>query len=277
MPLRGPRRFGFLDDLPDGCGGALDRGGEWIAAKRPEPDQAHFRRFPRTEREPVVVHHDPLPGASYNRPRSGEVQTHDGDVLGGDISPDVGLRPVGKRKDTDRLAGMDAGVVQAPQLGPLRLRVPLVPGSAKGEDPLLGARLFLIPPRPAQDDVISAAVQRLFQRFGFHHGGVSLGVVGERTYSFGQPRLIDMDNELHPGFGRDPVAERDHLAELPRRVDVQERKGGQPGPKCLAGQVQHDGGILADRIQHDRPIRQCDRFPDYFNGFRFKVRNITVH
>ena len=57
---------------------------------------------------------------------------------------------------------------------------------------------------------------------------------------------------LMPVLGRERVAERDHLAELPGRVDVQERERQPAGMKRLHGQADHDRRILADRIEHDR-------------------------
>ena len=50
------------------------------------------------------------------------------------------------------------------------------------------------------------------------------------------------------------IAELDHLPELPGRVDVQQREGQPAGVERLLRQPQHDGGVLADRVEHHRPL-----------------------
>ena len=54
------------------------------------------------------------------------------------------------------------------------------------------------------------------------------------------------------------VAERDHLAELPGRVDVQERERRLRRIERLHRQVQHHRAVLADRIEHHRPLALGD-------------------
>ena len=52
----------------------------------------------------------------------------------------------------------------------------------------------------------------------------------------------------------EPIAELDHLPELPGRIDVQQREGQPAGVERLLRQPQHDGGVLADRVEHHRPL-----------------------
>ena len=69
-----------------------------------------------------------------------------------DVVPHIHLGPVGEREDADAFAGMDAGVIEVPQLGALVLGIPLTGTVAKGVDALLGAGLFFsrrAPPKAA--------------------------------------------------------------------------------------------------------------------------------
>src|SRR3989338_9951877 len=70
-------------------------------------------------------------------------------LLAGDVLPDIHLRPVADREYADVLAGVDARVVDVPQLGALVLRVPLAELVTEREDAFLGARLFLVAARTA--------------------------------------------------------------------------------------------------------------------------------
>jgi hypothetical protein len=72
--------------------------------------------------------------------------------------------------------------------------------------------------------------------------------------------LVDMDEQIEPEPRRRLVAKRDHLAEFPRRVDMQQRKRRLGGEERLHRQVQHHAGILADRIEHHRIAEFGDDF-----------------
>ena len=58
--------------------------------------------------------------------------------------------------------------------------------------------------------------------------------------------------QLDAEFAGVVVAEGDHLAEFVAGVDVQQRKRDGPGVEGLLRQPQHDGGILADGVEHHR-------------------------
>ena len=71
------------------------------------------------------------------------------ELLAGDVLPHVELGPVRDREDADVLALADPGVVEVPELGPLRARVPLPEVVAEAEDPLLRAGSLLVAPGTA--------------------------------------------------------------------------------------------------------------------------------
>ncbi len=116
------------------------------------------------------------------------------------------------------------------------------------EDALLGAALLLVAPRAAESRVEAALVERLAQRLGLHHLGVDLAARGDGRDAARDALLVDVDAQIEPEPPRRLVAEGDHLAELPGRVDVQQRKGQRRGMERLHRDVQHRAGILADRI-----------------------------
>ena len=73
------------------------------------------------------------------------------------MSSSVQLR---QREDADVLALAVAAVVEAPQLGPLVLRVPLAELVAEAEHPLLGPRLLLVAAGAAEHGVEAALLDR---------------------------------------------------------------------------------------------------------------------
>ncbi len=81
-----------------------------------------------------------------------------------DVVPDVELGPVGEREDADAFAGVDAGVVEVPELGALVLGVPLAGSVAEGEDAFLGAGFFFVAAGSAEGGV--EAVVRAGRRGG---------------------------------------------------------------------------------------------------------------
>ena len=50
---------------------------------------------------------------------------------------------------------------------------------------------------------------------------------------------ILVDEQLHPALARRAVAQLVHVAELPGRVDMEQREGRRRGIEGLARQVQH--------------------------------------
>src|SRR3546814_18922370 len=76
---------------------------------------------------------------------------------------------------------------------------------------------------PADRGVEPPLVQRLLEGLGLHHVGVHGGAVADRTDALGNAIRVGPDMQFRPGLGRAAIAERDHLAELPAGVDVQQR------------------------------------------------------
>ncbi len=66
------------------------------------------------------------------------------------------------------------------------------------------------------------------------------------------PVLVDVHDQLEPMLARHLVAEGVHLAELPGRIDVQERERRLARGESLQRQLEHDRAVLADRVQHHR-------------------------
>src|SRR5690606_10948974 len=112
------------------------------------------------------------PVALHRRTRRGEIERHDGNGLARDILPDVELGPVADREDADALTLRLAGVVEAPEFGPLPLGVPAVARGAEGEDAFLRPALLLVAPRAAEGDVEAVEVERLLEPLGLPHVGV---------------------------------------------------------------------------------------------------------
>ncbi len=164
-----------------------------------------------------------------------------------DVLPHVDLGPVREREDADALAGPDAGVQQAPELRALALRVPLAVGVAHREHPLLGARALFVAARAADGAVEVAGLQRVEQRLRLQQAAAALRAHLERLRAVGDGFLVRVDDEPGAdGLGH-LVAELDHLAELVRGVDVQQRKRDGPRVERLLGQAQQHGRVLADR------------------------------
>ena len=59
-----------------------------------------------------------------------------------------------------------------------------------------------------------------------------------------------MDHQVEADLVGHAVPESDHLPELPRGVDVEERERDPAGVERLAGQVQQDRRVLADGVKH---------------------------
>ena len=161
-------------------------------------------------------------------------------------------------------------VEQVPQLRPLVLRVPLVHAVAEAVDALLGPALLLVAAGAAERRVELVVVQRLLQRRRLHDVGVLLRAVVERIDVLGLPLLVDPDLQIEALFAAEPIAELDHRPELPGRIDVQQRERQPAGVERLLRQPQHDGGVLADRIEHHRPLELGGDLADDVDALGFE-------
>ena len=112
------------------------------------------------------------------------------------------------------------------------------------KDTFFGAALLLVSPRPAESGVVAPQIERLPQRLGLHDLGVHLRTRDDRRYAAFDAILIDVDDQIEAKSTRSLVAERDHLLELPRRVNVQKRERRLPGIERLHRQMEHDARSL---------------------------------
>jgi hypothetical protein len=79
-----------------------------------------------------------------------------------------------------------------------------------------------------------------------------------------------VDEELETVASCGLIAKRDHLPEFPRGVDVKEGKWWRRRKEGLERQVQHDGAVFSDRIEHDRPLRLRHNLAQNVNALGFK-------
>src|SRR5215470_11880466 len=118
---------------------------------------ARARRGDHGDRdEKTVPAHDAAPVRVVDR--------GDGEPLALDVLPHVELGPVADGEHAHMLALRHAGVVEAPQLGALVLRIPLSELVAEREDALLRPRLLLVAARPADRGVERELGDRLEER-----------------------------------------------------------------------------------------------------------------
>src|ERR1700730_5909847 len=117
-------------------------------------------------------------------------------------------------------------------------------GAANRKDPLFCPALLLVAPRAADDRIKTMPIERLLQRLGLHYRGMQHRTRRDRADPALKPFLIDMNDQLQPETRRCRVAKFDHLAELPGRVDMEQRHRKLRGIKRLARKVQEDARIL---------------------------------
>jgi hypothetical protein len=101
-------------------------------------------------------------------------------------------------------------------------------------------------------------IQSLLERLRLHHVGVDRGAMRERSDPHVETFLVDVDQEVQPVAPRHLVAERDHLAELPGRIDVKKWERRHGGKECLQGDVKHHRAVFPDRVEHHRTLALCD-------------------
>src|SRR6187402_1157385 len=161
-----------------------------------------------------------------------------------------------------------------PKLRPLPFRVPIMRGVAEGKYPLLGARLLLVAPRPAKGRIEMMALQRLLEALRLHDVGVEGAAMGNWRDAVAHALLVDMHHEIDAETLRLAVAEGDHLAELPGGIDMEERERRLRRVERLHGEMHHDGGVLADRIEHDGMVELRHHLAHDLNAFRLELAQI---
>jgi hypothetical protein len=248
------RRDQLFDDLRDGVGGRPDGPGAGRAAQRPHAAHDALRPLAGQQRDERLLERNQRVAAHDDLALLREIERHHGDAFGLDVAPDVDLGPVREREDADALARPDAAVQELPELRSLVLGIPLPVGVAKREDPFLGARALLVAPRAAESGVEVAGLERVEQRLGFQRAAAGLGPHKERLRPVSDRLGVGVDDQPGADLGRVPIAELDHLAELVRGVDVQQRERNGPRMKRLLREAQQNRRVLADRVQHDGPL-----------------------
>ena len=83
--------------------------------------------------------------------------------------------------------------------------------------------------------------------------------------------LIGVDQKVKAVLAHGMVAEGDHIPEFPGGVYMQKGKGRFLRPEGLQGQVQHDGAVLSDGIQHHRLITFRRDFAQNVDRLRFQL------
>lgn len=102
-----------------------------------------------------------------------------------------------------------------------------------------------------------------------------VGAVGEGVNLLLEAVAINMNKQVDAEFGRSPVAKLDHFSEFPGGVDVEERERRLAGIKCLHRQMQHDGGVLAHRIEHDRFRKGRGDLSEYVDRLGFQALQMS--
>ncbi len=192
-----------------------------------------------------------------------------------DVVPDVQLGPVGERKDADALALIEAAVVQVPEFGPLVLGVPLAEGVAEAVDALLGARFLFVAPRAAEGRVEVARAESVEQGARLQQAAALLSSQAERAGAVVDGLPIGVDDQPDADFRAESVAELDHLLELVSGVDVQQGKRDRAGVKGLLRQTHHHRRILADGIEHHRPLEFGSHFTQDVNALGFQGAQVA--
>ncbi len=82
--------------------------------------------------------------------------------------------------------------------------------------------------------------------------------------------FVAMDDEVGADLAGVVVAEADHLRELVAGVDVEEGEGDLAGEEGLLREAQHDGGVLADGVEHDGPGELGDGLAQDGDALGFK-------
>ena len=137
-------------------------------------------------------------------------------------------------------------------------------------DALLGARLLFVPAGAAEGRIEAVVIQRLPERLSLHDVRVQRRPVHEGVDAHLEPFAIDVHQEIQPETRRRFVAERDHVAELPRGVDVKKREWRPGREERLERQVQHHRAVLADRVEHDGPLALGDDLAHDVDALRFE-------
>ncbi len=161
-------------------------------------------------------------------------------VLGRDVLPHVELGEIRDRKHAQVLSRCDREVVEAPQLGPLVLRLPLPERIAHADHALLRPRAIFVAARPSERDVEAVLGDGVEQR----HRLQAIARRG-RPDHIGDAPAIDRvlylgDDQPLAELGDARVAKCDHLREVVPGVDVDERERNARRPEGLLREARQE-------------------------------------
>jgi len=263
----------FRDDIVVTIGRALHHAGADDVADGANPDDLLLHRFLLGRRH-EIGHRQPLVVAANTRTFVTEVNAGHLQVLTLDVFPDIHLGPVGEREGAHVFAGIDARVVEVPDLGTLVLRIPLAKRIPKAEEPFLGAGLFLIAPRAADE-----AVELEFLGGGEQGGdlkAVAADLAGGGHGDARGDRILHLAHDQFAAeFLRATVPEFIQFGEVMAGVHVQERHRDVRRAEGLLGEAQEADGILAAREQDGGAFEFSRHFAHDVNAFRLEVLQVV--
>ena len=200
-----------------------------------------------------------------------EVDRRQLEPFAGDVLPDVELGPVRDREDANLLAAAEAAVVEVPELGTLRARVPLAEVVAEAEDPLLRAGALLVAARAADRRVEAVLLDRVEQR-----RRLQLVPRGARPGLLDDAAAVDRllhrrDEQRLAELGDAPVAELDHLGEVVAGVDVHDRERELAGAEGLLREPQEHDRVLAAGEEQHRPLELGGDLAHDVDGLRLEL------
>ena len=169
------------------------------------------------------------------------------------------------------LAATDARVVEVPELGPLRARVPLAEVVAEAEDALLRAGALLVAAGAADRGVEAVLLDRVEQR-----RRLQLVARGARSGLLDDAARVDRllhrgDEQRLAELGDAPVAELDHLGEVVAGVDVHDRERELAGPERLLGEPEQDDRVLAAGEEEHGPLELGGELAHDVDGLRLEL------
>ena len=143
------------------------------------------------------------------------------------------------------------------------------------KDALFRPRSFFVAPRAAKRGLELTGLESIEQGLRLEQPATSLRAHGEGLRTVGKRFLVAVDDQPRPNRPGVVVAKFDHLAELVGGVHVQQRKRDAPGIERLLREPKQDRGVLADRVEHHRPLELCDHFPDDVDALGFERAQVV--
>src|SRR5262249_49460600 len=119
-----------------------------------------------------------------------------------------------------------------------------------------------------------ALVEHLAQRLRLHHVGVQVRTMRDGGDAALEAVRVGVNDEVEPELAYAAVAEGDHLAEFPGRIDMQERERRLCWIERLEREMHQDGGVLADGIEHHRIVGFGNRLANDVDALGLELRKM---